>query len=148
MYAKEDIRDYIRANWKYFADGLGLRSPSWAIKHYSENPDQWADDLVAIDHLRHQEAAQQQEEMKEASKHKSATASSGMSGETASLLQQIKDLHDDGHSPQAIADLLDLCNTKGVYAVLKLKPETAEDVEAIEPQDPRIRGFVNGFKKL
>ena len=148
MYANADIRDYIRANWKYFADGLGLRSPSWAIRHYSENPDQWADDLVAIDHLRHQEAAQQQEEMKEASKHKSVTASSGMSGETASLLQQIKDLHDDGQSPQAIADLLDLSSARGVYVVLKLKPETAEDVEAIEPQDPRTRRFVSGFKRL
>ena len=53
MYTEQEIRDYVRENWRFFGpDGLGWKRASSAIKAYSADSDAWADDLYSVDELR------------------------------------------------------------------------------------------------
>ena len=56
MYTEQEIRDYVRENWRFFGpDGLGWKRASSAIKAYSADSDAWADDLYSVDDLRNVE---------------------------------------------------------------------------------------------
>ena len=66
MYTEQEIRDYVRENWRFFGpDGLGWKRASSAIKAYSADSDAWADDLYSVDDLRNVEERPKRERERE-----------------------------------------------------------------------------------
>lgn len=49
-YAESDIRDYVRANWRFYGPkGIGWRSVEACVWNYSKNNEAFARDLHAVD---------------------------------------------------------------------------------------------------
>ena len=110
----ELIRKYVLTNERYF-EALGFQRPGGLPRYYTEQrPEEWPLDLAKVERLKREER-----EKARAEAVSDRTASSGMSEEARSLIDNIRRLASQGLTPEQIAGQLRLIED-GVRNVLAM----------------------------
>ena len=151
MYKVEEIREYVRSNWRFFGpDGLGWKSASNAINTYAANHEAWADDLYSVDELRQKEnrAANDALLAEARAARGEMTGSSGMSRETREMIAEIRRMtSEEGLSPEVISETLGV-SVMGVRNVLRLGDRVGDIGAAPPEQHPAVRQFIANMKSF
>ena len=135
----ELIRTYVLKHERYF-EALGFQRPGGLPRYYTEQrPEEWPLDLAKVERLKREER-----EKARAEAVSDRTASSGMSEEARSLIDNIRRLASQGLTPEQIAGQLRLIED-GVRNVLAMGRH-AYDLGAEAPaHTPEITAYRNGF---
>ena len=142
MGTREDelarIGKYIRENMDYFCspppEGLGWPRPGGLPKYYLNNQEEWELDLQRVEALR--KAAR----LREVVEGRDLTSSRRMASETRELLDAIRKMHHDGHTPAQIAEILGV-RERAIINVLALGPSAYDRRAPGELVDPKLKAF-------
>ena len=133
---RDRIWQFVLEHERFFCDpppeGLGFPRPGMIPGHYLRHPDQWALDMNRVLRLK------RERQLREGTADR--TVSTGMAPGTRQLIDDIRRLAGEGHSPAQISALLDVTEA-GVRNVLALG-QGAEDMGALGPvQLPEVEVF-------
>lgn len=141
-YTPDYIRQFVQENWQYY-DAMDWKSPRAAINFYIANPDGFDDDMIAVDFRKRRDAAAAEKAAAEKAEY-DRNPKSNMHPDTEAMFNQIKKLGSEGHSPDAIADMMGLIS-RSIPAIANMINWQGKSDRPIPP-NPAVKKYAENMR--